>query len=1286
MRTGSTEALLRAVRKGTDRLLLSDRAQIHRLVRNLRRRLHERKPADRLAARLEKTFAEARERAERREKIRRNLRLHFPAELPVSARREEIRRAIEKNPVVVVCGATGSGKTTQLPKIAVEAGFGRFGRIGVTQPRRLAASALARRVAFETAAPYGGPVGCKVRFDDRTAEETVIKFMTDGILLAETRGDRLLLEYDLLIIDEVHERSLNIDFLLGYLKELLKTRTDLRVVLSSATLDARTLSRFFDDAPVIEVEGRTYPVEDVFLPPEKDEELSDLVLRGVEYLSQRDDRGDILVFLPGEREIREAADKLNGRQLPETDVLPLFGRLSMAEQQRVFRTGDRRRIVLATNVAETSITIPGIRYVIDSGLARISRYNPRTQVQGLQVEQISRASARQRRGRCGRTSAGVCVRLYSRETLENAPAFTDPEIRRSSLAGVILQMEALGLPPLENFPLPDPPQAGRIREGYRALFDIGAIDEKKRITDIGRELALLPVDPHLGRMLLQAEKEGALAELLVLAAFLSIQDVRERPTEREAEADAAHRQWEDPRSDFLTILNLWKFLDSEIAAGISRTRLRKLCKSRFLNYRRVMEWRNLWQELRRHLRERGRRVPDGPLPETFDYGSIHRSILAGIPANIGTRGERGEYIGARDRRFYIFPGSGLFRNSPEWVMAFALVETTRLYARTVAEIEPQWLEQVAPHLCKSVYADPAWDPEKGFVYAEESVVSGGLCLVEKRRVHYGSVRPREAREIFIRDGLVPGNLRGGGPRFEPHRRLLEEIRERETRLRRPGALFDFQAVYEHFDRLLPADIHSTRDFERWLRKTRTDIALPLEKAMLPRLDPIDWEKEYPDEIAFGGVSFPLLYTFDPDDELDGVALVCAPEDLPLIPSWAPEWLVPGYRREKVERLLRTLPRNLRAPIPSIAETARRFAAAVPPEGPFAEALVRFLEKEFSLPLSPSDFSFDVLPPFLRTMKIIESDGERILRIHTALSEHHRRRAREDHAERAFARWALPPSDRWPGDAPFPEFVTVDPARGLRGYPALTAEDGGVGRRLFADPLEAAYHHRAGLARLFRLRRPDAAAYAEKRPPLAPAYQLTLAALDPDGLADLLDAAIVEALTDGGRIPVRDPQTFETRAEAARGILYDTFADLARRLADLLDQREKIVAALDTARLDETAAEDMRWQLEFLFRPGFLRTDRLFTRYPRYLRALARRIERARSNPAADLRKLAEIEPFQDRLNDLFLAADNPAESRRLIELAMLLEEFRINRFAPEVKTDGKISPRRLEEAFRTCGT
>jgi ATP-dependent helicase HrpA len=796
-------------------LLLRHRLAAIPHISRIRQRIHAGQPAGRMFDNLE-TFIINCERFALKP-IAGRISYSFPENLPITNHVDNIRDALQRHQTVIVCGTTGSGKTTQLPKIALAIGQGRYGRIGCTQPRRLAATAMARRVASELNVQCGREVGYQVRFDNRTGADTVIKFMTDGILLAETQNDGDLLQYDTLIIDEAHERSLNIDFILGYLKNLLHKRLDLKIVISSATLDAENFSRFFNNAPVIAVEGRAYPVDDFFLPPEEDEDLSAHIGRAVRWISEIDRRGDILVFLPGEREIREAADLLHGWNLAHTEVLPLFARLSMSGQQRVFSPGPGRRIILATNVAETSITIPGVHYVIDSGFVRLSRFNPRNQIQELQIEQVSQAGARQRRGRCGRIAAGVCVYLYEKEKLEASQPYTDPEIRRTCLAGVILQMAMLGLPPIERFPFLDAPQPALIREGYRTLRDIGAIDNAGRITGEGRQIAAMPLDPRLAKTICYARNCKVLPEIMVISAFLSIQDPRERPSEQRQAADQAHCQWRDENSDFISILKLWNFVQNE-AAGMSNSAIHKLCRRNFLNYNRIREWKNLYLDLCEAVsdEEWGVSTAAGIEQDEFNYDMIHKALLSGIPGNIGMYDREEQiFIGAGNRKFHIFPGSGLFKKKPvpPWVMAFALVSTAKVFARQAAVIKPEWIEEVAPHLCTVIYENAVWDKAAGFVFAREKVIFGGLVINGGRRVHYGKVCPDEARIIFIREAMVPGEINSSGKWLKNHLLMLKTINALEEKIRRPGVLLDTDAIFAHFNHALPPQACSAKSLD-----------------------------------------------------------------------------------------------------------------------------------------------------------------------------------------------------------------------------------------------------------------------------------------------------------------------------------------------------------------------------------------------------------------------------------------------------------------------------------------
>lgn len=1270
-------------------LLRIDQVRLGGRVCRIRERIMAQQPVDRMLERLDSDVRHAAKRS--LVEAAASLKPVYPKELPISSHAAGIIEAMRQHQVVIVCGTTGSGKTTQLPKMMLELGMGRSGRIGCTQPRRLAATSMARRVADELRCKPGREVGWQVRFDDQTGDDTVIKFMTDGILLAETRHDRNLLQYDALIIDEAHERSLNIDFILGYLKNLLPKRPDLKIVISSATLDAENFSAFFDNAPVVEVEGRTYPVEDFFLPPYEDEDLSTQVRRGVEWISELDREGDVLVFLPGEREIREAADTLNGQRWRNTEILPLFGRLSMSEQQRVFKTGGRRRIVLATNVAETSITIPGIHYVIDSGLARVSRYNPRNQVQELKIEQISQASARQRRGRCGRIADGVCVYLYSRETLEQAAEFTDPEIKRTSLAGVILQMDVLGLPPIEEFPLLDPPQPSLIREGYKTLFNIGAIDRRRKLLEAGRQIATFPVDPHLAAMICRAEREKVLHEITVIVAYLSIQDPRERPAEKQDDADRAHRQWADGKSDFIGILNLWNFIQGEYASGASQSRIRRLCKQNFINYRRLREWINLQQDLVQTAKDLQWKIPDNvnPVFENFHYDHIHRSLLAGLPLDLGVKDEDDPnvYRGTGGRRFYIFPGSGLFQEKPEWLMAFNLVETTRVFARMAAEVKPEWLEDIAPHLCKPVYRDVRWNARNGFVYASESIICGGLTVVAGRRIHYGKVKPAEARKVFIREGMVPGNMTTRGGWLKLHLELRQRIEYLEQKIRRPGGLLDEEAIYRHFEEVIPDDVCSVKSLEQWMRKSRARIVMRLEDAMIPQLEPVIPD-DYPDELEFYGHTFQLRYKFDPGAVDDGITLLCPAGQLNLLPDWGLDWLVPGWLAEKVRLLIRSLPKQLRIACNPAAQTAGEFAAAVKTgevylERPLVEALAEYLSGRTGEQIVVSDFSSDILPDSL-VMKVGELDKKNHIRKITAGMPQVKGGSRVSRAVGG-GEWAASGETDWPVEEPLPE--SIDLLQGERkGYPALVDEGETVGVQVFLDLREAAWSQGRALARLFRLHHRRQVEYLKKNLPVSGGVRLSMGIVDRENgwLDDFADAVVVAAMTDEGRIEIRDADTFQARLEAARAELFEYAAEKSRIFEAVIEEKdncERMLEPLNGKVQYSANLIDIKQHLEFLFRTGFLRDDCVWSRYLRYMRALRLRMERLVNAPAKDLDKLSPVEPFQQRFD---LSRETVADYERafdLHEFALLLNEFRIAQFAPEVRPLEKVSVKRLEEAW-----
>ncbi|HBM29285.1 MAG TPA: ATP-dependent RNA helicase HrpA, partial [Halomonas sp.] len=877
---------LTALQESLGHVMLRDQERLSRRVAGLRRRQRENKPIDRGLNEVEREVDKAKQLLAQRESLR--VTLDYPAELPVVERREDILTAIRDHQVVVVAGETGSGKTTQLPKMCLELGRGRKGLIGHTQPRRLAARSVAGRLAEELSVPLGEQVGYQVRFNDQSSPSTLVKLMTDGILLAETQHDPLLLRYDTLIIDEAHERSLNIDFLLGYLKRLLPKRPDLKVIITSATIDVERFAAHFGSpntpAPVVEVSGRTFPVDVHYRPlvrseeDEDDRTLQEGILHAVREIETIErEKGwlhgprDVLVFLPGEREIRETADTLRRADLKGTEILPLYARLSNEEQNRVFAPHRGRRIVLATNVAETSLTVPGIRYVIDPGLVRISRYSYRAKIQRLPIEPVSQASANQRKGRCGRIAEGVCIRLYDEEDFLSRPAFTDPEIQRTNLASVILSMLALKLGSIEDFPFVDPPDGRFVKDGFRLLFELGAVNEKQQLSGLGRKLAKLPIDPRLARMVLAGAERGSLRDVLIVVSALAIQDPRDRPADKRQAADQAHQRWHDPDSDFVALLNLWHGIENAREA-LSGNQLRRWCREHYINYLRMREWHDTFRQLRQLLRDMDIEVP-APLPRDENEseeqakqarrktsGKLHQALLSGLLSNLGTLLENREYLGARNRKFMIHPGSGLAKKTPKWVMAFELIETTKLFARTVAKIDPQWIEPQAQHLVKSSYSEPHWEMKRAQVVAFEQVTLFGLPIVARRRVHYGPIAPQESRELFIRRALVEGEFQTKGEFFAHNRALIEEVEALEDRARRRDILVDEETLFAFYDERIPADVVNGKGFEHWRKQAERQEPelLKFDIDALKARDAHDvTQAQYPDHLTLSGVAYPV---------------------------------------------------------------------------------------------------------------------------------------------------------------------------------------------------------------------------------------------------------------------------------------------------------------------------------------------------------------------------------------------------------------------------------------------
>jgi ATP-dependent helicase HrpA len=1221
---------------------------------------------------------------------------NYPAELPVVEHRQEILAALTAHQVIVVVSDTGSGKTTQLPKMVAEAMGPDGWRIGCTQPRRIAAASVAKRVAEELSVPLGGFVGYQVRFEDKTSRDTRIKFMTDGILLAETQGDPELRQYQVIILDEAHERSLNIDFLLGYLKRLLEKRRDLKLVISSATLDAGSFAAFFsmhgNPAPVIEAPGRMFPVAEFFLPPNDDEDLPQHVARAVDMLNGIDPLGDALVFLPGEREIRECAEVLDGRRYPGTEILPLFARLGLGDQQRVFNPGSKRRLILATNVAETSLTIPRIACVIDSGVARVNRWSPGRGVQRLQIEPVSQASARQRKGRCGRVRDGVCVRLYEEVDLTERSEFTDPEIRRSSLAGVILRMKALGLPEISEFPFLDPPAPKAVSEGYRTLREVGALDREKNLTDYGREMSRLPVDPRLGRMLIEARKEHCLAEMLPIIAALESNDARERPAEKIREADAAHAQWKDVESDFIGILRIWrdvmKFRENN--GRWKRNALRKFCTTAFLNARRVMEWANVADELS-ELLEREWKVKVPALGKDQSYAAIHRCLLSGVPRQFGLWDrENKAYRSASGGFFAVFPGSGLFglAKRHEWVVAMELVETTRLWARRVARIDPEWVEQVAPHLCRSRYGEAHWDEKQGAVYGKETVTCGGLPVIAGRRVYYGRVDAKAARSVFLREGLLGNGLRKRCLFLDQLDAMRESIGAVEEKLRRPGGLWSEEAVLRFCEERIPEDVNTAAAFHKWLAAHEDALTLSLADVLDEDLDALGLDL-FPDTLTHNGEEYPLYHHAADGERDDGVTLGVHVDQLPKMPPWLPGWGVDGNLRERAEILLRSLPKDYRRVCQPISQMADGFAELwchAPKDAPIFHALSDHV-KEHNGAVIPTD-AYDIsrLPPHLVTKIWVCDDdgselamGEDVAVLKLQLADRMKLRF-EAAANADIERRGI---SSWDGES-LPERVETP---GGPAFPALVDEGKTVAVRAFTSAAEAAESHRAGGARLLCLAHYTQVDHLRKKFPLGMMAKVELPRLGVGGtsLDDLILLAAEGAV--GGLFP-KSPDDFRILAEKSRGRWFEAAAAIGASLDEVMaimpDIREWLARHRGDRNLGEIA-DDIDEQLLWLFRERFAwRAGFSGLRdYPRRLRAIRSRLGRISSLPIMkDLEKMQRLrrlsEPWFRKWTEI---PNNPA----LWPLGWALEEYRVSLFAPDVPCLTKVSEKRIEEMLIAMG-
>jgi ATP-dependent helicase HrpA len=1310
--------------------------------------------------------AQGKPRAERKPPVRTPLpAITFPEDLPVSGRRQDIAKALMENQVVIVSGETGSGKTTQLPKICLELGRGEKGLIGHTQPRRIAASSTAKRIAHELGTPLGEHVGFKVRFNDTLQPGAWVKLMTDGILLAETQTDPLLRAYDTIIIDEAHERSLNIDFLLGYLKQILPRRPDLKVIITSATIDAERFARHFGTpekpVPVIEVSGRLYKVEVRYRPVDRDpvgvsggdqgkpsskaqaardkRDLIDAVVDGVDELC-RLGQGDVLVFLPGEREIRDCAEALRKQHPPHVEILPLFARLSVEEQDRVFRTTNARRIVLATNVAETSLTVPGIRYVVDSGLARVKRYSFRNKVEQLQVEAIAQSAANQRAGRCGRVADGVCIRLYEEDDFLQRPKFTEPEILRSSLAAVILRMKALHLTDVETFPFVESPQGRAIADGYQLLQEIGAVDDANDLTALGRKLAKLPLDPRVGRMILAALDNVCLTEMLIIASALSVQDPRDRPMEYQQQADEKHKKFADEKSEFLSYVKIWRWFEQAIEHKKTNRQLQENCRENFLSQVRLREWRDVHSQLLTIVKEQGWRLNETPAT----YDQLHMALLTGLLGNIGYKMEEeggtasgGAYLGARGIKFHIWPGSSLGKKAGKWVMAAELVETTRLYARCIAQIQPEWVEKIGAHLLKKSWGEPRWEKRSAQVTASERATLYGIVVYSQRRINYAQHNPQEAREIFIRDALVAGDYETRAPFFAHNHKLVREIENLEHKSRRLDVLVDDQLIAAFYEQQVPLDVVNGAGFEKWYKDASRDnpklLYLVREELMRHEAAGVTTEL-FPKTMNVTGIEMGLSYHFEPGSPRDGVTLTVPLFALNQIPRERVDWLVPGMLKEKVQLLLKSLPQKLRrhcVPLPDYA--ANFFERNQDPvrfgRGDLIDALIADIHAHTSARVLTTDFKLETLPAHMfMNFKVVDEHGRQLdmgrnlatlqaelggqarqsfQRMAEATPVTSLTSAAAQKLQAAPAPKAAAPAAAAKGKAAapapaapaasgqhtnitswtfgeLPELLEINQGKlTLIGFPALVDKGTYCDLEVFDDPNVAARTHRIGLRRLFALQFKDQLKFAEKNVPgLQQMGMQFMSVGSPDELREQIVSKAIDIACLQDPLPV-DAASFNKRRDEGKGRLGLLINEIARLAGQVLAEFHGMPKRLQN--LPQAVAADMQAQLQGLVHKRFIAETEYsqLAHFPRYLKAMNIRLEKLRGNPSRDAQLMTEWQnaatQFQRTVKNQPLKNLDP----RMVEFRWMLEELRVSLFAQELRTPMPVSSKRLQKVWES---
>ncbi len=1221
----------------------------------------------------------------------------YPETLPVSARVRDIRSAIEKHQVVIVAGETGSGKTTQLPKICLDAGRGVYGKIGHTQPRRVAARTVAHRIAEELGVKLGESVGYQVRFTDQSSDTTHIKVMTDGILLAETQNDRFLEEYDTLIIDEAHERSLNIDFLLGYLKRILPKRPDLKVIITSATIDVERFSKHFGGAPVIEVSGRTFPVEVLYRPPElhsKSEDSDELmyggVLEALQEIRQIERRyqspGDVLVFLSGEREIRELAHRIRKADLKGFEVLPLYSRLSVAEQNRVFQSHTGRRIVLATNVAETSLTVPGIRYVIDPGFARISRYSVRSKVQQLPIEPISQASANQRKGRCGRVSEGVCFRLYSEADFSSRPEFTAPEILRTNLAAVILQMLNLKLGQVEKFPFLERPEQRQINDGYQLLHELTAVDSKRAMTKAGRQIARLPIDLRLGRMLLEASNRGSLAQVITIVSALALQDPRERPHDKQQAADEKHREFWDEKSDFIALHNLWEHLEEQ-RQNLTNNQFRKYCRTRFVSYVRYLEWRENHRQLTLMCRELKLKFNQ----QTSDYDGIHIALLSGLLGNIGEKHDENEYLGARNRRHFIFPGSSQFKRKPRWIVSAELTETTRLFGRMVAQIESEWVEPLAQHLVKRTYHEPHFDPKRGQVLAFEEVMLYGLVIVKRRKVDYSLIDPAQCRHLLIQTGLVEQQLNSKAGFYRHNTQLVAEIEALESKSRKRDLLVDSYTIYRFYDDILPPDIVSARDLDHWRKEVevKQPKRLYLSEEVLLKQSPALSEQHFPNELKVADTALPLDYHFDPQHEDDGVSLKVPVAILRQVEEKQLDWVIPGLLEEKCLALIKSLPKSVRKNFIPAPDYAKKAVKDFEYDGrSLPEALAERLFRMTGTRVNAADFKADTIDQHLRmNIKVMDEKGKvlgadrNLANLQTKFAEKAQTNFKQQNAhqleQKGLTEWRFE-------DLPT-EVSLKQGAITIRGFPALVDDGESVSISIIDNSRDAAVSQQKGLLRLFRLTLKDQEKYLAKNIPGFTRFSLFYATRgDKQTLLEMLVASIFRFTFIEGKPDVRTQSEFERRQQDKQHLM-QVAGVVGKVLGEALQQANAVEAALKAGfeKRHPEIADDIREQLNRLLHPSTLQAVPLewLREYPRYFKAALYRVEKIQGNVSKDQAGVAVMNRYWQQVNalDEFRKQQMTPE---LIKYRWMLEEMRVSLFAQPLGTKLPVSTTRLDKQWQ----